>query len=649
MDRRTVARLALVSLVVAVGAAGLTVPAAADSIDVEHTVGMTDQAGTVDVTTRVSVPGGTTSLRVRLPNGSEVYETDGFARVNDRTYEWTRSTDEPSVSYTVLGNVTVDRGAGERHLFAVTDEWAIVRSPTVGIRTAAGDAEADERYRVDGEGAAGPYITYLGAHTTRVRTAGQRFRLVVPEAAEMATNPTAALDSLAHASRRIEFGRRDDEVFVVVAPTTVPWAATGLQRGDADLWIRDVQPVDSARNAWVHEYVHSRQEYESTAETRWTVEAMAEYYAALLPYEAGRISFEDLRLKLARGRGDTYDDVVLAEPSTWDDNEGNYVKGALVWAALDRQLHAEAAASLDDVAAAFGDEGVSQAEFLDAVAAAGGGDVRSTASEYTQTTTTPSLWSETEHAEAFGGPLVRQEFSAFAVSGPSRNIDVSDPRLVTGETLRATVAVRNDGTETGDYQVSFRVDGETVGTRSGTLQPGETTTPLFDRTFETAGEYELRAGTATATAVVQEPADPTVTDLSVEPTSPARGETVRILATVESGVDRPANGTVTVAVDGERRALAHRGVAVAETTTVEATTSFDGAGQYTVRAGTHTATVTVRSVTLTPTATSAAGDDAGAATGGEPTPSADGGAGFGGLGAVAALAVATLCLRGRSS
>ncbi len=652
-----VPRLALVAVLLAVGAVVVAGPAAADSMDVTHTVGPTDEAGAVDVTTRVSVPSGTPGLRVTIPERTDVYETDGFTRVDDRTYEWTRSTDEPSLSYTMAGNVTVDRGAGPRHLYAVTDEWALVRSPRVGLREPGSTVEADERYRVDGAGAAGQHITYLGPHETRVRTvdAEQRFRLVVPEAADMRASPATVLDSLAHASRRIRFGTRDAEVFVVVAPTTVEWAATGLQRGDADMWVRDVQAVDTARNAWVHEYVHTRQDYDPTAETRWTVEGMAEYYAALLPYEAGRISHERFRVNLARGGSDTYADVVLADPETWTANEGNYVKGALVWGALDRRLHAASDASMNGVAASFGDGDVTQADFLDAVAAAGGGGARADAREYTETTATPPVWNRSAHVEAFGGPLIRHAIDGYAVSGPYRETGLDEPRLVTGESLEATVVVRNAGTEPGDYEVPFRVDGETVATRSGTLAAGETATLSFAHTFETPGEHELRAGTATATAVVEPPADPTVTGLSVDPRTPARSERVHVRATVESSAARPANGTVTVAVDGEP--IATRRVAVADTTTVAATTSFDEPGDHTVRAGARTATVSVRAGTVRPGADTAAGSGAGGGGGsgapgggsGRGTPTPGSGAGFGAALAVVALAGAMLLHRGWSS
>jgi len=646
MNRRAVLWVALFAALLAVGTAAIAAPVAADEIDVDHTVGTADADGRVDVTTTVFVPDGTTGLRVTIPERTGVYETEGFTRVDDRTYEWTRSTDEPSLSYTMAGNVTVDRGAGERHLFAVTDEWAIVRSPRVALREPGSRVEADERYAVDGEGVAGPHITYLGPYSERTREAtDQRFRLVVPEAADMTARPAVVLDSLADASARVGFGRRDPEVLVVVAPTTVEWAATGLQRGEADLWVRDVQAVDSNRNAWVHEYVHTRQDYEPTEATRWTIEGMAEYYGALLPYEAGRIDYESFRRKMERGTREEYDDVRLDDPDTWQDNEGDYEKGALVFGELDRRLRTDADASLDEVIAVLGDGDVTQADLLEAVEAAGGPGVRDDAERYTETTATLPVWSRTEHAEAFGGPIIRHEFVGFAASGPYRSARLAEPRIVTGETLEATVAVRNAGTEPGAFAVAFRVDGETVATERGTLEPGENATLTFTRRFDAPGEHELQARTATATVAVEEPAEPQVTGLSATPASAALGQTVRLRAVVDSGADRPAAGTVAIAVDGET--VASEEVAVAGRTSVEATRSFDAPGSYTVRAGERTATVQVRDETATP-GTPTAGEGGGSAGGSAATtPTRADAPGLGAPLAVAALAGAAALLGGR--
>ncbi|WP_254839956.1 CARDB domain-containing protein [Natronomonas marina] len=650
MNGRAVLRVALLVVLVATGTAAVAGTAAADGVDVDHTVGMADDPGRVDVTTRVDVPDGTPGLRVTIPERTDVYETEGFTRVNDRTYEWTRSTDEPSLSYTMGGNVTVDRGAGQRHLFAVTDEWAIVRSPRVFLREPGRSVEADQRYAVEGEGAAGPNITYLGPHRERAQTAaGQRFRLVVPEAAEMTASPGAALDSLSAASRRVPFGERDETVFVVVAPTTVEWAATGLQGGDADMWVRDVQRVDTARNAWVHEYVHTRQDYEATEATRWTIEGMAEYYAALLPYEADRIDYGAFREKMQRGTRPEYEDVRLVDPDTWRANEGDYVKGALVFGALDRRLRASEGASMDGVVASFGDREVSQSAFLEAVGETGAPETREDARRYTETTATPQVWNRSAHVAAFGGPLLRGSFEGFAVAGPYRSAGLAAPRVVAGERLEVTVAVRNAGTETGEFDVAFRVDGTRIASRRGTLEPGESTTLSFTRRFEAAGEYELRAGTATATAVVEEPAEPQVTGVSAVPDSAALGERVRLRVDVASGADRPAAGPVTVTAGG--RTVTSERVAFAGTTAVTANATFDSPGEHTIRAGERTATVTVRDETPTSgRSTAAESGDGGTGSppggGGETTPTRADGSGPGVVVVAAALA-GTLALLGR--
>ncbi|PSP96108.1 hypothetical protein BRC84_02185 [Halobacteriales archaeon QS_1_68_44] len=646
MHRRAVLATAVFVSLLAAGTAVVAAPAAAD-VDVEHTVGTADDPGQVDVTTRLTVPSGTTGLRVTLPERTDVYETRGFTRAGDRTYEWTRSTDEPFLSYTMAGNVTVDRGAGERHLFAVTDEWAIVRSPRVDLRTPDDSVDATRRYEVEGRGAAGPNITYLGPHEERVREGRQRFRLVIPAAADMAASPRDALDSMENASERVSFGRRDPEVFVVVAPTGVEWAATGLQRGDADLWVRDRQRVDTARNAWVHEYVHTRQEYEPTDATRWTFEAMAEYYAAVLTYEQGRIDYEAFRGRMERGTDGRYGDVRLVDPDTWRNNEGDYEKGALVFGHLDRRLRAETDGSMDRVFGRLGAGELTRSAFLGAVEDAGGTGVRGDAEQYTETTATPQVWSREEHVEAFGGPLIRQSFGGFAVAGPHRSTALGEPRLVAGERLEATVTVANNGTEAGEFTLRFRVDGKTVETRSGTLGPGETTTVTFTRQFGSAGKYELTAGTATATVVVEEPAAARVTDLVVEPESAAIGETVRLRAAVTSSADRPDAGTVAFTADGET--VATREVAFAGTTTVEATTTPEAPGEYAVGAGDLTATLSVRDETVQPTTTPAAGENEGPSGGGTgaTTPSAADGTGFGVLAVAAVALLGALSLLGR--
>lgn len=387
------------------GSVALAAPAVADErFEIEHTLAQSPERGEVDVTTRVSIPTGTTSMEIEIPDGTDVYETDGFTQVDENRYEWTRSTQTPSLQYTYGVNVTVDRGQGERFLYADTGEWAIFRTPSASLRYSGVERDVVRSSTVEGSGAAGPHISYLGPHEeVTEEAADQRFRFIIPEEAEMRETPSDVVETFEYAAERLDIGPRDPDVFVVVAPTSVEWAATGVQRGDADMWVRDVEALDSAANTWVHEYVHTRQEYEWTDETEWTLEGMADYYAALLTYERGDIDFEAFEERLERGNDPDLDDVVLTQPATWEDNEGDYRKGALVYGYLDYQLRAEADASIDDVIAGFEDGELTHEAFLDAIEDVGGSDIRADAERYTETTATPELWSHEEHAEAFGG------------------------------------------------------------------------------------------------------------------------------------------------------------------------------------------------------------------------------------------------------
>lgn len=627
--------------------------AAANSIDIDNTLAQTPEEGEVDVETQVTIPSGTASLEITLPRGADVYETDGFQRMDDRTYEWTRETNQPSIRYDYAANVTVDRGGGEEYIYAATSEWAIVRTPNPSIRWSGISADVIRENSVDGDGVAGPHITYLGANTEHTREAAdQRFRLVVSDHGDMVETPEDVLEALADTAKRLDSGERDPEVLVFVVPSTVEWAATGIQRGDADIWVRDAERLDNPRNTWVHEYVHTRQEYDRTEPTAWTIEGMADYYAALIAYEDGHIDFETFERRMEDGAADRFDDVVLTDPDTWENNRGDYEKGALVFGHLDLRLRMEADSSIDAVIAEFNEPGeeLTQERFLDAIERLGNSDIRADAERYSETTATPEVWSREEHVEAFGGPDIRYDFESFAVSGSYRETGLDEPRIVAGETLESTAAVRNLGTREGEYSADFRVDGERVDGDSGTLAPDESTTLHFDHEFDAAGEYEISVGPTIETVVVEAPADIEVTDFAVDPTTVDRGESLTLRATVRSAADRPAEGTVAFEVGGEVAATEQVHVAGSEES-VETTITLEEPGEHTISVADHTVTVSVSDETVTPgtetpTATVAEdgtppGEDRGA------TPTVGDGSGFGAVAVLLAVVVGLLSVRRR--
>ncbi len=584
------------------GAAAFSSPVAgsASDIEIENTLSQSPSDDRVDVETRVSIPDSAVELEIVIPEETDVYGTDGFERVDDRTYEWTGSTETPTVRYEYQGTVRDTRGDREGVRFVVADEWALVRTPGIGVSWASIAPDEEEIVRknvVDGEGIASTHMAYLGPYTEHTGSAaGQGFRLVVPEAADLREEPENVLETLESSAERLTIGERDPGVFVIAAPTAEhTWVVAGVQRGSGgDMWVRDAERLGTNRDTWVHEYVHTRQRYEPTAETRWTVEGMADYYAALLPYEAGDIDYEAFRDRIEAGTDTEYGDVVLAEPGTWAGTDADYDRGTLVFAHLDRTLRSEADTTLDAVIAEINtDEELTQRRFLEVVETAGGSEIRSDLERYTETTETPPVPTRSEHVEAFGGPDVRYSVDETSVSGPYRNGTLDEPRLVTGETLEVNATARNVGSDSGAFEAELRVDGETVAVDSGRLASGESTTLSFSHGFDAPGEFDVSVGDETVTATVEEPAALAVTGLVAEPIDPTIGESVSLRATVEPAADRPAEGEVVFAVDGET--VASESVRIAAgSTVVETAVSFDERGERTVSAGDRSVQVTVQ-------------------------------------------------------
>ena len=608
---------------------GATAADAADTIRVRNELFATDEAGTVGVTTRVqAVPDRVTSLRVTTLTVTDApVETDGFERVDDAerdgvVWAWDGETDEPSITYAMAANDTVAESgplAGDgNYRFVDTGEWALVRTPRVGVSaryTGTGQLQVARENRVAGEGAASETMAFLGAHETRVReTDGRRVRLIVPEAADLAASPAAVFGAFEGARAALPVGGDDAEVFAVAAPTEdVSWAVRGLQTGDADLWVRDREPAGTAADVWTHEYVHTRQAYRAEPSARWFTEASATYYAALFALDRGAIGFDRFEQTLSRGEREPDASAVLADPGTWRP-ETPYTKGSLVAGEIDRRIRlaADGRASLATVFRDLNDasEPITNRAVLDAIeaAAAEGGDdaaaaaVRDAAERLTTTSDVPETWDRDAHAAAFDGTPARVGYGlapdGVYATGEYRNRSVArDPvRLAAGETLELAVEASNTGSVSGSYAITLSVDGEPVATRSETLAAGSETTERFAHTFADPGEYEVRVGSETLTVVVSEPAPVLVRGVSTDADRVTAGEQVTATATLANDAAVPAGSDVEFRVDGEPLATAPvRLDAGAETTATRALT-LDASGEVavTVAGPAGEATTTVR-------------------------------------------------------
>jgi len=529
-----------------------------------------ERPGVVRVTRHVDVPDNVESLETTLPEGATVTGTSGgFSRIGDRAYEWSGGSDTPSISYRLAvnetGEVAGPEGTAGRYLFADVGEWGLFRRPQAPVEARyRGSIDFQRETAVDGPGAAGEWLIYVGEATeTRRRAHGQTVRLVEPAAADLAESREDIFASVTDASDALRVGQRDDEVLMVAAPTTVDWAVEGLQVGESDIYVTADERVDEADNVWLHEYVHSRQDFATTAETRWLGEATATYYAALLTLEQERIGYDAFRRHLAEGADRRYADVVLADPSTWG-RAGNYQKGALVAGDLDRRLRdaTDSRSDLQAVVRRLNERrtDVEADDLVGIVRDVGTADVAAATDRYTTTTDTPEMWDAAAHQAAFGALPPRisvalpedVEGASYRISGPYRSLSVDSPPLVlvTNETLAVDIRLSNDGGRTGSYNLSYGLADGPLAFEAGSLDPGEHVTETVEVRADRAGAGPVRVGEYTVDASVLEPATPRIDVLRANRSRAAPGTPVGLEIDVTNPADRPGKRTLDVTVDG---------------------------------------------------------------------------------------------------
>ncbi|WP_135305389.1 peptidase [Haloarcula amylovorans] len=580
-----------------------------DSINQTQTYALTpEQPGEVAVTLTYEIPDRVVSLETAVPRNATVTDTDGFSRVNETTFVWDEDSRTATIDYLIDPNETAQKagieGSEGRYVAVDAGEWALIsrsQTPTRWRYTGRDQMTFEQAVTTDGPGAAGDQLVYLGEVETFQREAdGQTFRLVVPERAELAESPEEILDSLAAASDSLRVGDRDEEVFVVAAPTDgVDWGVRGLEQGGSDMWVQDDEPLDTAENVWLHEYTHTRQSFTPTKRTRWLTEGTAVYYAAFLSLEQDRIDFDAFRDVLEDGERSVYDSVVLAEPATWEENT-NYVKGSLAAGRIDEEIRVQTASEATfqgTIRELNGmNQPVTQEELLTAVERTGGNDSRATAATYTETPADLQMWNASVHARVFGQLPARISYSlpdasesrAYRVSGPYRSTNVTETspiRLATGETLTVEALVSNAGGTEGTYNATLDINGTAVTTERGRIEPGEEQMVPLSHTFATPGLYTASIDGTNVTVVVERPARTRVTDVQVSSETLTQGDSVVVTATVRNDADVPATGTVVFTRDYQAVATREVSLPPENTTRVASGIPLPEAGSVVVSAG----------------------------------------------------------------
>jgi len=100
-----------------------------------------------------------------------------------------------------------------------------------------------------------------------------------------------------------------------------------------------------------------------------------------------------------------------------------------------------------------------------------------------------------------GGTITVREPPAGDAAFEIRDPSLASESIAPGENVDVTATVANTGGSTGEFTAELAVGGTVLETRSVRLNPGETTTITFTRTFDQAGVYEIEVSGASAGAL----------------------------------------------------------------------------------------------------------------------------------------------------
>ncbi|MFB6083830.1 MAG: hypothetical protein ABEJ94_06260 [Halorientalis sp.] len=306
-----------------------------------------------------------------------VVASEGLTATEREGRTWLRAADGRETATVRIRTTVSAARPGRGGEFFPADTWLLGRVPLVELRWTNG-AGIDRRRLLDDVGSgsgrvtAGDRYVLVGDQRTRtVATAGGEIRIAWPAGTALGPDADALAAALSDAAGRLDVGDRGDAVLLFALGDPARRGGESFPGFD-EAWVDADSPLDDPNSVWLHEYVHTRQEFVLAPGMRWFREASAEYYAARLAYEQGRID----RVAMSGHLDGEPVTATLTEPRSWDDPYVPYTKGARVLALLDRKirLSTDGERSLEDVFRRLNaHEGpVTYDDFTDAVAAVAG-------------------------------------------------------------------------------------------------------------------------------------------------------------------------------------------------------------------------------------------------------------------------------------
>jgi hypothetical protein len=132
------------------------------------------------------------------------------------------------------------------------------------------------------------------------------------------------------------------------------------------------------------------------------------------------------------------------------------------------------------------------------------------------------------------------------------SLDITPPKITTGEKATVEVQIRNSNAKMDMYNVPLMVNGVADDRKSVTLTPGATELITFVLTRSQAGIYRISVGNKESTLVVEKPLPPDfrLSNLEINPTEVDTGEKVVITAKIVNIGGTQGSYTAELKVDG---------------------------------------------------------------------------------------------------
>ena len=471
-----------------------------------------DSPGDISLTATLDIPDEVNEVTLSVKHGT-VQDTTGLTQTSSKEF---RTVDNKA---SLVTHVPVNETKTDHATPIDTGKWALFDKEEpihLEYESESTTVKCEKSYHLDGPGLILDEYVFMGKYESHQANArDQTIEIAVPTAIDTKAYTDPILKLLGDVSNNLTVGERDKHVVGLVVPQEAELDRPGWAVDDAAFMISEPslrsmeRPNDDPPSpTWIHEYVHTRQSLNLNDHTEWLTEASAEYYEKYFLLRFGLVNYDEFQHELERG--DSYEDIVLGDRSTWDspDNSAEYYKGALVVATLDRQIRANTNGehSFEDVFQRLNTHHgtITKSDFYQVLEQVGGPSVVDTGRRFVETTKTPQTVSENVFSRTYGWEPAQLNLTKIKgqskVHGPYNSQPLRERNAVTpNETVEFLTQISNEGGVPAPYHIFFTKPSEsdenardsTIILQSGKIPSGEKYTIQANETFPETGTYHI--------------------------------------------------------------------------------------------------------------------------------------------------------------